>query len=116
MLAALLWSPLQSIASVYTAKGMDSMTMSSSMPHCEHAQLTDNDCQHHEQVTAQNHHQHCSGNMDCSQHCNSCAHCQFFTSKPFTLQHVQQTRVDRGSDIGFASHIPQVDIRPPRFS
>ena len=116
MLVALLWSPLQSIASVYTSMDIGSMAISSSMQHCEHAQQAENDCQHHEQVMAQNQHQHCNGGMNCSQHCNSCAHCQFFISSPFTLQHVQQTRVDHGSDIVFVSHIPQVDIRPPRLS
>lgn len=113
MLAAMLLSPLQVFASVYVSMDMASMSMQAPMHECEDGKQAGHDCQHHKETLVQNDNSHCNGDVDCSVHCNSCSHCQFCIATPFTMNHVGQMRIERSADIAFASHIPQVDFRPP---
>jgi hypothetical protein len=115
LLAAMLLAPLQVFASVYASMDVADMSVHKAAHPCQDGEKDGHDCLHHKQVMTQNGNGHCQS-VDCSSHCNSCAHCQFFISAPFSLSHLGQTRIERGTDIAFISHIPQVDFRPPKHS
>jgi len=110
MLLAVLLAPLQGVASVYANMGEGDKTMLGTNKAATEL------CEYAEEMHMQQAADHCKHDMQCSQHCDHCAHCQFFPSAPLALNQIPQNRIDRGTSIAFASHIPLVDIRPPRLS